>query len=420
MSESADPQLAAEERGDGASSPTPEQRQRAVAEERRMLLKERLWALGFIGIGAALGWMQWHELRTEHTYSVKAMMLTAVCAFIGPAALIWPKLLVGMGRHHERVAPAYRELGYTLLAVGAFVGFLAAWHLGHAEASGAAEPAVDADACDFAALDPSCSGKDLVACAQLAQCLAHATDSRRDDRKAVVLYQRACDGGVISACGNLGFHYSQGRGIERDTKQAFHFYELACNGGSSGDCSNLANLFELGDGVRQDFGRARALFAKSCNQGDSVGCTGLGRLSFAGAGGPRDDRAAAEQFRLGCDKGDPLGCGNLGFMTANGRGIDKAPSQARSLYERACDGEIWEFCTNLGIMLANGDGGPRQPEEAARRLATACEHDDAFGCFTLALMRADHGQPTEARVLFDKACKLGNNDSCAALAKHPR
>ncbi|MGA9520626.1 MAG: hypothetical protein WBV82_04130 [Myxococcaceae bacterium] len=77
--------------------------------------------------------------------------------------------------------------------------------------------------------------------------------------------------------------------------------------------------------------------------------------------------------------------------------------------------ELWEHCSNLGFLLMNGEGGEREPERAVRLFIAACDHDHAIACFTLGFMAAARGNTGEAKPLFEKACRLGDGESCASL-----
>ena len=102
-----------------------------------------------------------------------------------------------------------------------------------------------------------------------------------------------------------------------------------------------------------------------------------------GAGAPATDDSPASA-ELACANGDGLACVRAG--AAAERGTDSSGgARARQLYGVACMNRVGEGCWRLARLLKGGIGGAQDP--------------------------------VRARVLEQKACKLGHRKSCDAAAK---
>ena len=53
-------------------------------------LKARLFAIVLILLGAGLIYVNWHELQTEHTYSLKIAAFAPLCVVSGVFLLLFP------------------------------------------------------------------------------------------------------------------------------------------------------------------------------------------------------------------------------------------------------------------------------------------------------------------------------------------
>ena len=220
----------------------------------------------------------------------------------------------------------------------------------------------------------------------------------KDDKKATALYRKSCELGDAQGCYNAGLMADSGRGTKEDAAKAAADYEKACDLGSSTGCTNLGFLYERGRGVKEDRARALALYQRgcdgsSCSASNLGGCVNVGRAYRDGIGVAKDAAKAAEVFRAACERrdsqDDPQG-------VANG---------ARA-------------CSLLGGLLIAGDGIPKDMEHGRDFSILGCDRGDAFGCFNAAVCFnfGSDADPAKAASYFDRACKLGDGESCHELA----
>jgi len=71
----------------------------------------------------------------------------------------------------------------------------------------------------------------------------------------------------------------------------------------------------------------------------------------------------------------------------------------------------WQDCVYAGYYRYEGKDVPKDLPLAVKYFDRACEHDKPYGCRGLGL--ADHAR---APVAWEKACRLGEKDSCVKLA----
>lgn len=119
----------------------------------------------------------------------------------------------------------------------------------------------------------------------------------------------------------------------------------------------------------------------------STGC-GTGPLCKA-AGDAAWQRAdfdlAFESYRRACALRDSGGCGALATTTDLGRGPRFPIEATHACYRFACAHRVKEACFNRGLMVRDGRGIPPNP--------------------------------TYAKVLFGRACDLGDSNACALLGR---
>ncbi len=92
---------------------------------------------------------------------------------------------------------------------------------------------------------------------------------------------------------------------------------------------------------------------------------------------------AADAAQAGCDVGDLAACIALGEAYELGAGREQVRPVAAVLYTQACDGGFGDGCTRLGMLARIG---------------------------------MDEANATDARALFDRACRLGSLEGCAQSA----
>jgi uncharacterized protein len=195
----------------------------------------------------------------------------------------------------------------------------------------------------------------------------------------------------------------------------------ACDAKQYTACATLG-LAIINSGDRATLARGVELVNKACANKDPLGCGALGSLYMGGIGVVRDPPRALKLFEDACDAGDGISCESLGGYYALGGGGESNLEHAAPWYERACAMQRPKPCAFLaafihdGVKFSNSDR-----KRIPGLLETACKGDVALACKYLGDLYAKGelvGRDVkQANALYDKACKLGDNDGCAAKAE---
>lgn len=101
-------------------------------------------------------------------------------------------------------------------------------------------------------------------------------------------FRAASEKGDSNAQYNLAMMYERGIGLAKDEKQALLWYQKSSVLGNSNAQFNLAVLFENGRGTAVDFGQAHRWYRKAAVQGDGLAMGNLGMLYIRGQGVKED------------------------------------------------------------------------------------------------------------------------------------
>ncbi|MEO1267345.1 MAG: hypothetical protein AAFX99_04545 [Myxococcota bacterium] len=249
----------------------------------------------------------------------------------------------------------------------------------------------------------------------------------------------ACDGGHAQSCHDLAKAFLDLKDNPEAGKQARIYAGRSCDLNYAPGCSALSNLFEKGQGGSVDEERAVVLQGKSdlisayiCDAGHSRTCrllhisveihSVLAELQAMKKGG--EDGALKPPMRLdaeaiflkghrfdveACEERGVLGsCRLVASDWAQGdSGITKNMEGAQRLADMLCNEGERLGCMML-VTLGHGE------DEAAQRQAfeRACTLHHSAACEQLAQMQSD---PSQARELRSKACRLGLLSSCQAI-----
>ena len=92
----------------------------------------------------------------------------------------------------------------------------------------------------------------------------------KDDRLALVYYEKAAKQGHVGAQFNTGNCYARGQGCDQNYERAAEWYEKAARGGHAKAMTDLGSLYYIGYGVPQSFERAVGLYKQGVAQGSLV------------------------------------------------------------------------------------------------------------------------------------------------------
>jgi hypothetical protein len=241
--------------------------------------------------------------------------------------------------------------------------------------------------------------------------------------------KRTCYKGDMKACNNLAHRYEKGLGVvKRDEKRALMLYNKACTGGAAGSCFNMGILlFAKGKSSPEDQAEAVGFYRKACEKDHPGGCFNLAYAYSNGTGIGKHKSVAARYYQKACSLKSGSGCLNLANMLRLGAGVPKDEKRAAELFSKACDLGQAKGCTELGKMHAFGEGGMAVSNDSALVfLDKGCKLKDKAGCVFLGTLRWRLGQayekktpkrkkPVAAIMYYMRACHVGNKPACDRL-----
>ncbi len=231
----------------------------------------------------------------------------------------------------------------------------------------------------------------------------HATQGRASsgDCQGAAACEKACSAGDRCACGILGGLYLRGSTVGRDPKRGLPLLERACDEECTTACWALGNAYDGAAGVHADASRANryyerlnSLCQKGCDEGDADRCFTLAG-SYLSQHGVKGDHARAQELY----------------------------ARSLGLYEPLCNGGAAHACARLAVLADHGLGMEESKPKAMASYEKACALGDAESCEEAAKRYSGHDKDLpkdEARSveLARKACAAGRAMGCA-LANDP-
>lgn len=219
------------------------------------------------------------------------------------------------------------------------------------------------------------------------------------------------------------------RGVQAMTlaryDEAAVLLDRACLLGHAEGCVNLATMYAASGTGRQSPRRALELHERACELGLASGCMAGGGMVAEGTLVPADPARAATLFERACTQRHALGCYTAGMLHSEGRGVARSTELATERFDQACTLGFATGCFNAGILLYRERGAkPGENERAARYFGRACDGQEAAGCLRLGIASLrGFGTGADVQVakdLFDRACRGGDADGCAAAEQVSR
>ncbi len=294
----------------------------------------------------------------------------------------------------------------------------------------------------------ACKAENVKSCVKLALMLARGDGVPADAGDAAKLAEATCKVEDPTGCLLWGDFQANGNGVPRNLRGAASTYAKACDDGEADACQRIGTQLLSGQGIPRDTATAARALSKGCKGGSHDACSDFGVLALGGQGFDKDLPAAAALFKRACDGDSLVGCANYGYMAEFGQGVAKNIPAALASYTKACEGEgVW--CTWLGAMYEVGKGVPKDGAKAAQLYRAACKGGHPAGCAIvksyldptqtiepeafkayvelwkgscqaggprdcsgLGVLALSAGKKDDARQLFTRSCKLGDEWGC--------
>ena len=192
-----------------------------------------------------------------------------------------------------------------------------------------------------------------------------------------------------------------------------------CDAGDMESCVRIAETIRFGNAlIAADAARGFALLKRACDKNVGKACYWLADQDKA------TKQAAIDRARPlvleDCKRGDAASCqiaGDLAMMGNQEAEQKKFEARSNELYAKACNDGDYNGCgMAIGPFYDKKDWAGGLPF-----VTKGCEHDDPESCKWLAGQYSDGlgvpKDPKRGRELYQKACRLGSDASCAAAAK---
>ena len=126
----------------------------------------------------------------------------------------------------------------------------------------------------------------------------------KDEKLAIVWYQKAAEQNYPAAQYNLGIQYLKGNGVEKDIAKAIPWYTRAAERGSADAQFNLAVCYDIGEGVSPDIETAVKFYKKSADQDNMNAQYNLGVCYLNGRGVPKDILVGIDWLQKSANNGN--------------------------------------------------------------------------------------------------------------------
>ncbi len=200
----------------------------------------------------------------------------------------------------------------------------------------------------------------------------------KDNKQAVVYYQKAADQGYATAQTNLGWCYEKGVGVSKDEKLAVAYYQKAADQGYAYAQRNLGWCYQNGVGVTKDEKLAVAYYQKAADQGNVLAQSNLGWYYQNNSGVTKDEKLAVAYYKKAADQGDAYSQSNLGWCYQNGIGVPKDEKLAVAYYQKAANQGNVSAQSNLARCYAEALGVEPDSKQAIYWYRLAAEQGDAI------------------------------------------
>lgn len=160
-----------------------------------------------------------------------------------------------------------------------------------------------------AVLTPKCNSGNFSACNDL----AISYQNLQNHQKAFEVYDKNCRFGYQKSCANLANMYMNGNlwGMKKDEKKAVEIYQTSCMNQGADSCYFLGDYYRSDVGKAPNYALALDAYSRGCNLGDMNSCTNTGLLYEFGLGVKKDEVKAMQIYRSSCLSGESTACDSI-------------------------------------------------------------------------------------------------------------
>jgi len=185
-------------------------------------------------------------------------------------------------------------------------------------------------------LQKSAEGGNFQALFMLSYCYEMGYGVENDDSIALELIKSAAEGGHVQAQNRLAICYSKGQlGLSKDEKQAIVWYEKAAEQNYPAAQYNLGIKYFKGCGVEKDNTKSVYWYLRAAEKGSADAQFNLGVCYDVGEGVSSDIETAVKWYENSASQGNTNAQYNLGVCYLNGRGVTKNISVGIDLLQKS-------------------------------------------------------------------------------------
>ncbi len=288
------------------------------------------------------------------------------------------------------------------------------WHLGRLRGF-IDDPQVNDVAQAREALTKACNAGEVEACVDLGTLRFRNDAIGRDVIEGRIQFDQACRAGIGDACLMWIAATKWELRLTKGSREMLENGERGCRLGDVTSCQFLAMAYQQWD--MGETGTLVSLLEYGCNHGIAQLCTNSSMLLAMGSRLPPNLPRALEFARRGCAGGSDQGCENAVVLEAQRKLPAKAEERVPQYVQQVCAKSNSPECTMLALI-----GGFRHDlinSDAVKQLEVDCSQRRGQACSVLASMfflGKGGAKDTATAIAFtEKACDLGEGDSCANL-----
>ena len=166
---------------------------------------------------------------------------------------------------------------------------------------------------------------------------ALSAEQQREMDEARAMLREAADQGHMEAQFYCGYLYGFGFGVTKDDRLALMYYEKAARQGHSDSQYHTGICYCDGQGCEQSYERAAEWFGKAAQQDHADAINSLGSLHFNGQHFPRNYERALELYRKSAALGNAVATSNIAMCHEYGHGVPQNYQEALRLYTLASE-----------------------------------------------------------------------------------